>query len=47
LVLAAGPDEIVFHNPSGHEVISQEYVSAPVATFGKFFAGRGVAISAG
>ena len=47
LVLAAGPDKIVFHNPSGHDVSSQEYAYMPVADFGKFFAGRGVAIAPG
>jgi len=43
LVLEAA-DDIVFHNPSGHDVGSQEYASIPVPTFSKFFAGRGVAI---
>jgi len=45
LVLEAA-DDIVFHNPSGDNVSSQEYASVPVPTFGKFFAGRGVAIKA-
>ena len=45
LVLEAA-DDIVFHNPSGHNVSSQEYASVPVPTFNKFFAGRGVAIKA-
>jgi hypothetical protein len=45
LVLGAA-DDIVFHNPSGHDVSSQEYASVPVPAFNKFFAGRGVAIKA-
>lgn len=44
LVLAARPAEIVFHNPSGHDVRSQEYASVAVAQFDRFFAGRGVSI---
>jgi hypothetical protein len=46
LVLEATPDNVVFHNPSGHNVSSQEYASVPVSTFNKFFAGRGIAIKA-
>jgi hypothetical protein len=46
LVLEATTDEIVFHNPSGHTVEAQEYARVPVATFDKFFAGRGIAIKA-
>jgi hypothetical protein len=46
LVLEATADEIVFHNPSGHTVGAQEYVRVPVATFDKFFAGRGIAVKA-
>jgi hypothetical protein len=44
LVLEATEAEIVFHNPSGHTVDAQEYARVPVATFDKFFAGRGIAI---
>jgi len=46
LVLEATSDHVVFHNPSGHTVSSQEYAAVPVSTFDKFFAGRGVAIRA-
>lgn len=46
LVLEATAGEIVFHNPSGHTVTAQEYARVPVATFDKFFAGRGIAIKA-
>lgn len=44
LVTAASDDTIVFHNPSGHDRASQEGVALPVAVFGGFFAGRGIAI---
>lgn len=44
LVIEATAEHIVFHNPSGHDVPSQEYASVPVTTFDKFFAGRGIAI---
>ena len=44
LVLSA-TDEIVFHNPSGHDAESQEYASVPLSVFAKFFAGRGIAIT--
>jgi hypothetical protein len=46
LVLEATADAILFHNPSGHDVGSQEYASVPVPTFDKFFAGRGITIRA-
>jgi hypothetical protein len=46
LVLEATPDSILFHNPSGHDVRSQEYASVPVPSFDKFFAGRGITIKA-
>lgn len=46
LVLEATADAIVFHNPSGHDGGSQEYVSISFPTFDKFFAGRGVIINA-
>ncbi|WP_119418318.1 hypothetical protein [Desertibaculum subflavum] len=44
LVLEADADAIVFHNPSGHDVATQEYVRLPPADFDRFFAGRGVAV---
>jgi hypothetical protein len=43
-VIEATAELVVFHNPSGHDVASQEYASVPVAIFDKFFAGRGIAI---
>ena len=46
LVLEATADSICFHNPSGHDVASQEYASVPTPSFDKFFAGRGIAIKA-
>jgi hypothetical protein len=46
LVLEATADSVLFHNPSGHNVDSQECVSVPVPTFDKFFAGRGITIKA-
>jgi hypothetical protein len=46
LVLEATVDLICFHNPSGHDVRSQEYASIPTPSFDKFFAGRGIAIKA-
>jgi hypothetical protein len=46
LVLAADADGIVFHNPSGHDVATQEYVRLPPASFDRFFAGRGIAVTA-
>jgi Peptidase_C39 like family len=45
LVFEAAED-VVFHNPSGHNVSAQEYASVPAPIFNKFFAGRGVAIKA-
>ena len=45
LVLEAAND-IIFHNPSGHNLSSQEYASVPVPIFNKFFAGRGIALKA-
>jgi hypothetical protein len=45
LVTAATPDTIRFHNPSGHDEASQADVELPIATFDRFFANRGVAIT--
>lgn len=45
LVTAATPEAITFHNPSGHEPAAREDVSLPPAVFGRFFAGRGIAIA--
>ena len=45
LVTRATPESVTFHNPSG-EPGSQADVELPLADFGRFFAGRGVAILA-
>jgi hypothetical protein len=44
LVTGATDEELTFHNPSGHDASSQANVNMPVSTFGRFFAGRGIAI---
>lgn len=44
LVLAADAATVTFHNPSGHDAGSQANVVLPSATFGRFFAGRGIRI---
>jgi hypothetical protein len=44
LVLGAGEDGIAFHNPSGHDAASQENVRLATPEFGRFFAGRGIAV---
>lgn len=44
LVWAATPDEIRFHNPSGHTPDTQVGPTLAPETFGRFFAGRGIAI---
>lgn len=44
LVTAASKGRVVFHNPSGHDVSSQENASLTLEDFDRFFAGRGVAI---
>jgi len=46
LVLQADADGVLFHNPSGHDRASQEYVRLPLASFDRFFAGRGIAVYA-
>lgn len=45
LVTAASADSIRFHNPSGHDENSQADVTLPIATFDRFFANRGIAIT--
>ena len=45
LVLQADADGILFHNPSGHEIATQEYVRLTPVEFDRFFAGRGIAVS--
>lgn len=44
LVTAATGDRITFHNPSGDSPATCADVTLTLATFGRFFAGRGVAI---
>ncbi|MBS0969995.1 MULTISPECIES: hypothetical protein [Yersiniaceae] len=46
LVSAADDRHITFHNPSGDRPETQSYVTLPLATFARFFAGRGIALSA-
>jgi hypothetical protein len=47
LVHGAAAGRIVFHNPSGHDRAAQEDVALTPEVFGRFFAGRGVAVYAG
>jgi hypothetical protein len=44
LVHAASAAGVVFHNPSGHEDATRQDVTLPLPEFGRFFAGRGVAV---
>jgi hypothetical protein len=44
LVTAASPEEIRFHNPSGHDLQSQANATLPLAAFDRFFARRGIAV---
>lgn len=44
LVTQADADAIVFHNPSGHDLPSQEYAALGPHRFDDFFAGRGIVI---
>lgn len=44
LVTRADQASVTFHNPSGHDVYTQQDVTLPVAVFGRFFAGRGIAL---
>ena len=45
LVTSASPQEVRFHNPSGHDRASQADVVLPLDVFNRFFAGRGIAVS--
>ncbi|MBN3833552.1 C39 family peptidase [Burkholderia sp. Ac-20344] len=47
LVLGVNPatDEWVFHNPSGFEQCTQEYVAMQRSTFDRYFANRGILIA--
>jgi len=42
LITDISVEGVTFHNPSGHDVGSQENVALPLAAFSEFFAGRGV-----
>jgi hypothetical protein len=44
LVTAVNAGSVRFHNPSGHEIATREDVELPLEIFGRFFAGRGIAI---
>ena len=46
LVTAASQEVIRFHNPSGHDAASQADVTLPPAVFDRFFAKRGISVSA-
>ncbi|PLR41529.1 hypothetical protein CYR55_01445 [Chimaeribacter californicus] len=46
LVSAADDRHITFHNPSGDRPETQSYVTLPLTIFARFFAGRGIALSA-
>ncbi|MBM3627180.1 MAG: hypothetical protein FJX21_05105 [Alphaproteobacteria bacterium] len=45
LVLEAGPDAIVFHNPSGFDAATRCGARLAPAKFDRFFAGRAIAIA--
>lgn len=45
LITSASPQEVRFHNPSGHDRASQADVVLPLDVFDRFFAGRGIAVS--
>ncbi|EJN04189.1 C39 family peptidase [Phyllobacterium sp. YR531] len=47
LVLGTGASQgsVRFHNPSGHDQVSQADVELPLTRFDRFFANRGIAVS--
>ncbi|MGH3826333.1 MAG: C39 family peptidase [Pseudonocardiaceae bacterium] len=45
LVTGAGDDYLLVHNPSGLPGQTQEYARLPVATFARYYAGRGIVFS--
>ncbi|HCV64729.1 MAG TPA: hypothetical protein DGZ94_05680 [Serratia sp.] len=45
LVTAAEADRVTFHNPSGDSPATRQQVTLPLSSFGRFFAGRGIAIT--
>lgn len=44
LVTRADSGSVTFHNPSGHDISTQQDVTLPVETFARFFAGRGISL---
>ncbi|MBU9847597.1 C39 family peptidase [Rahnella ecdela] len=46
LVTRADEQSVTFHNPSGHDLSTQQDVTLPVETFERFFAGRGISLVA-
>ncbi|MBC3378533.1 hypothetical protein H8I69_05295 [Serratia fonticola] len=44
LVFAVDRHSVTFHNPSGDNLGSRQKVTMPLTDFGRFFAGRGIAI---
>ena len=45
LVTAAEADCVTFHNPSGDSPATRQQVTLPLSSFGRFCAGRGIAIT--
>lgn len=45
LVTTAEADSVTFHNPSGDSPATRQQVTLPLSSFGRFFAGRGIAIT--
>ncbi|CAI0852797.1 MULTISPECIES: hypothetical protein [Serratia] len=45
LVTAAEPHGVTFHNPSGDSPATRQQVKLSLERFGRFFAGRGIAIA--
>jgi hypothetical protein len=45
LVTAVEADCVTFHNPSGDSPATRQQVTLPLSSFGRFFAGRGIAIT--
>lgn len=46
LVTRADAQSVTFHNPSGHDIFSQQDVTLSVDAFSRFFAGRGISLVA-
>jgi len=44
LVTRADAQSVTFHNPSGHDLSSQQDVTLSVEHFARFFAGRGISL---